>query len=59
MGKNRCMLLQTLLLILVILSEQLLKLLGQAVDFPLAAAQALPADVLQGDIAEKDPQEDA
>ncbi len=53
------MMLQTLLLILVVLSEQLLKLLGQAVDFPLVAAHALPAEVLQGDIAEKDPQEDA
>jgi hypothetical protein len=51
--------LQTLLLILVILSKQFLKLLGQAIDFPLAAAHALPVEVLQGDIAEKDPKEDA
>jgi len=51
--------LQALLFVLVDLSEQLLELLGQAVDFPLAAAHALPAGALQSDVAQKDPQEDA
>src|SRR5215510_2128374 len=51
--------LQTLLFVLVNLSEQLLELLGQAIDFTLCTAQALSVEVLQRDIAEKDPQENA
>jgi predicted nucleotidyltransferase len=51
--------LQTLLFVLVNLSEQLLELLGQAIDFALCTAQALSVEVLQRDIAEKDPQENA
>jgi len=51
--------LQTLLFVLINLSEQLLELLGQAVDFTLCKAQALSVEVLQRDIAEKDPQENA
>ena len=49
--------LQTLLFVLVNLSEQLLELLGQAIDFALCKAQALSVEVLQSDIAEEDPQE--
>jgi len=51
--------LQTLLFVLVNLSEQLLELLGQTIDFALGTAQALSVEVLQSDIAEKDPQENA
>jgi len=51
--------LQTLLFVLVNLSEQLLELLGQTIDFALCTAQALSVEVLQRDIAEKDPQENA
>jgi len=51
--------LKALLFILVNLSEQFLELLGQAVDFALCKAQALSVEVLQRDIAQKDPQENA
>jgi hypothetical protein len=51
--------LQTLLFVLINLAEQLLELLGQAIDFALCTAQALSVEVLQRDIAEKDPQENA
>ena len=51
--------LQALLFILVNLSEQFLELLSQAIDFALCTAQALSVEVLQRDIAEKDPQENA
>jgi hypothetical protein len=50
---------QALLFILVDLSEELLELLGQAVDFTLGAAQSLAVHVLQSHIAEQDPQENA
>jgi hypothetical protein len=48
-----------LLFILVDLSEELLELLGQTVDFTLCAAQSLSVHVLQSNIAEQDPQENA
>jgi hypothetical protein len=48
-----------LLFILVDLSEELLELLGQAIDFTLCAAQSLSVHVLQSNIAEQDPQENA
>jgi hypothetical protein len=51
--------LQALLFILVNLSEQLLELLGQAVDFALCEAHTLSVQVLQSNITEKDPQENA
>jgi hypothetical protein len=51
--------LQTLLFVLINLAEQLLELLGQTIDFALCTAQALSVEVLQRDIAEKDPQENA
>lgn len=50
---------QPLFLVLVNLSEQLLELLGQAVDFAPGAADALPTTPLQRHIAQKAPQEDA